>query len=95
MDWEGSHHDSEGGQRPVALSAGEVSSDSISLCCGVPYRGAHLAEVLLSPKEAKATPLLPTEPGWLTKRDAYFVVLGFFFFRLIGYLAEGAALALT
>lgn len=69
--------------------------DSISLYSGVPYRGAHLAEVLLSPKEAKGTPLLPVESGWLTKRDAFFVVLGMFFFRLIALLAEGVAVALT
>ena len=74
---------------------GEKLPDSISLFAGVPYSGAHLAEVLLSPKEAKATPLFPIEPGWLTKRDAFFVVLGFFFFRLIAILAEGAALALN
>jgi hypothetical protein len=69
--------------------------DSISLYSGVPYSGAHLAEVLLSPKDAKGTPLLPTETGWLTKRDAFFVVLGFFFFRLISFLAEQVGLALT
>ena len=73
---------------------GKTLPDSISLYCGVPYRGAHLAEVLLSPKEAKGIPLLPTEPGWLTKRDAFFVVLGMFFFRLISLLSEAVAVAL-
>ena len=37
----------------------EKLPDSISLYSGVPYSGAHLAEVLLNPKEAKATPLFP------------------------------------
>ncbi len=69
--------------------------DSISLYCGVPYSGAHLAEVLLSPKDAKATPLLPASSGWLSKRDAFFVVLGVFFYKLIGSLAEAAAIALS
>lgn len=69
--------------------------DSISLYSGVPYSGAHLAEVLLSPKDAKATPLLPASSGWLSKRDAIFVVLGIFFYKLIGLLAEAAAVALS
>jgi hypothetical protein len=69
--------------------------DSISLYSGVPYSGAHLAEVLLSPKDAKATPLLPAPSGWLSRRDAFFVVLGIFFYKLIGLLAEAAALALS
>ena len=69
--------------------------DSISLFCGVPYSGAHLAEVLLSPKDAKATPLLPASSGWLSKRDAFFVVLGVFSYKLIGLLAEAAAIALS
>ena len=68
--------------------------DSISLYSGVPYSGAHLAEVLLSPKDAKGIPLLPAESGWLTKRDAFFVVLGMFCFRLIWLLAEAVAGAL-
>ena len=74
---------------------GRKLPDSISLYSGVPYSGAHLAEVLLSPKDAKATPLLPAADGWISKRDAFFVVLGFFFFRLISILAEGVGVALT
>ena len=69
--------------------------DSISLYCGVPYRGVHLAEVLLSPKEAKGTPFLADHRGWLNKRDAFNIVLGMFFFQLISLLAEGVAQALT
>lgn len=62
---------------------GDRLPDSISLYSGVPHSGAHLAEVLLSPKDAKGTPLLPAASGWISKRDAFFVALGFFFFRLI------------
>ena len=64
--------------------------DSISLYSGVSYRGAHLAEVLLNPKDAKASPILPTA-GWISKRDAFFLVLGFFFFSLVRFLAEETA----
>jgi hypothetical protein len=46
--------------------------NSISLYSGVSYRGAHLAEVLLNPKDAKASPILPTT-GWISKRDAFFL----------------------
>ncbi len=67
--------------------------DSISLYSGVSYRGAHLAEVLLNPKNASASPILPTT-GWISKRDAFFVALGFFIFSLIRFLAEETALAL-
>ena len=74
---------------------GKSLPDSIALYSGVPYSGAHLAEVLLSPRNAKATPLLPAPSGWLSKRDAIFIVLGIFFYKLIGLLAEGAALALS
>ncbi len=74
---------------------GKNLPDSISLYSGVPYSGAHLAEVLLSPKDAKAIPLLPAASGWISKRDAFFVALGFFFFRLIAILAEGVGVALT
>ena len=67
--------------------------DSITLHSGVSYRGAHLAEVLLNPKDAKASPILPTS-GWISKRDAFFLVLGFFIFNLITHLAEETAIAL-
>ena len=68
--------------------------DSISLYSGVSYRGAHLAEVLLNPKEAKASPLLPAAAGWISKRDAFFLVLGIFIFNVITFLAEETAIAL-
>ena len=74
---------------------GSKLPDSISLYCGAPYSGAHLAEVLLSPKDAKATPLRPAEPGWLTKRDAGWFLFGMFAFRLILFLAEQTALTLS
>ena len=67
--------------------------DSMSFHSGVPYRGAHLAEVLLNPKNASASPILPTT-GWISKRDAFFVAMGFFIFSLIRFLAEETALAL-
>ena len=72
---------------------GRKLPDSISLYSGVPYRGAHLAEVLLNPKDAKALPILPTT-GWIFRRDTFFLVLGFFFFSLVRFLAEETALAL-
>ena len=68
--------------------------DSMTFFTGIPYRGAHAAEVLLSPKEAKGTPFLANQTGWLNKRDAFFIVLGMVFFRLIVALAEGFAQAL-
>ena len=67
--------------------------DSISLFSGVTYRGRHLAEVLLNPKVAKASPILPTS-GWISKRDAFFLVLGFFLFHVIASLGEATAVAL-
>ena len=67
--------------------------DSITLHSGVSYRGAHLAEVLLNPKDAKASPILPTT-GWVSKRDVFFLVLGVFIFNLITHLAEATAIAL-
>ena len=72
---------------------GRALADSMTLISGVPYRGAHLAEVLLSPKDAKASLSLPTT-GWISIRDAFFLVLGFFMFSLVRFLAEETALAL-
>jgi hypothetical protein len=74
------------------LEGGDLP-DSVMLYSGVSYRGAHLAEVLLNPKNAKASPILPTT-GWISKRDAFFLVLGFFFFSLVRFLAEETALVL-
>jgi hypothetical protein len=54
-----------------------------------------MAEVLLSPKEAKGAPLLPEQRGWLGKRDAFFIVLGMVFLRVITSLADAVAVALT
>jgi hypothetical protein len=67
--------------------------ESFTFYSGVPYSGAHLAEVLLNPKDAKASPILPTN-GWISKRDAFFLALGVFIFNVITHLAEEAALAL-
>ena len=73
---------------------GKDLPDSISLYSGVSYRGAHLAEVLLNPKDAKASPILPTA-GWISKRDAFFLLLGMFVFGLIFFLSEHTAVALS
>jgi hypothetical protein len=69
--------------------------DSMSLYTGAPYRGEHLAEVLLNPKGLKATPLLPDPSGWLSKRDAFFVVLGMYSISLISTITEAIALVLN
>jgi len=74
--------------------SGRNLPDSIALYSGVPYHGAHLAEVLLSPKGAKGRPLLPDQGGGLNKRDAFFIVLGMFALQLIRALAETAAYAM-
>jgi hypothetical protein len=74
---------------------GDSLPDSISLYSGVTYRGAHLAEVLLNPKDAKASPAPLSDSGWISKRDAFFLAIGFFVFNLIAFLAEEAAIALS
>lgn len=74
--------------------AGDQLPDSIALYSGVPYHGAHLAEVLLNPKGARGRPLLPVHEGWISKRDAMFLVLGMVAFRLIVVLADTAAMAM-
>jgi hypothetical protein len=68
--------------------------DEISLHTGAPYHGAHMAEVLLSPKVAKAVPLLSNGSRWIGRRDAFFLVFGMFSFWLIATLAEQSAHAL-
>ena len=73
---------------------GKRLPDSISLYSGVPHSGAHLAEVLLSPKDAKGTPL-PTMRGWISKRDACFMGLGIFCVRLIALLAEAVVISIS
>jgi hypothetical protein len=78
----------------VHFLTGKDLPDSISLYSGLPYRGAHLAEVLLNPKGAKATSLLPNATGWLSRRDAFILLFGMFTFWLIHRLAEATALAL-
>ena len=68
--------------------------DEISLHTGVPYQGAHMAEVLLSPKVAPGVPLLTNGKRWIGKRDGFFLVFGMFSFWLIATLAEQTAHAL-
>lgn len=67
--------------------------DSMIFHSGVPYSGAHSAEVLLNPKDAKAS-LVPPSNSWISKREAFFLVLGYFIFNVIRLLAEESALAL-
>ena len=74
---------------------GKKLPDSIDLYSGVPYAGAHLAEVFLNPKHAKASPSLPTTSGWVSTRDAFFLMLGMFVFGLIFFLSEHTAIALS
>jgi len=74
---------------------GEKLPDSISLYTGKSQTGEHLAEVLLRPESAKGVPLETTIPSRSFARDVLLVVLGFFFCKLIEFLAEEAALALT
>ena len=68
--------------------------DEISLYTGAPYHGAHMAEVLLSPKVAQGIPLLSNGARWIGKRDAFFLMFGMFSFWLIATLAEQTAHAL-
>jgi len=70
---------------------GEQLPTAITFYTGVSYRGAHLAEVLMSPKSANRKPLLPEHSGWLSKRDALFMGFGIFAWRLIIALAETTA----
>ena len=73
---------------------GRALPESFTFYSGVPYSGAHLAEVLLNPEDAKASPILPTS-GWISKRDAFFLLLGMFVFGLIFFLSEHTAVALS
>ena len=72
---------------------GKDLPDSISFYSGVPYTGAHVAEVLLNPRCAFGIPLVATST--LRMRDVCFMGLGMFFLGLIMTLAEAAATALT
>lgn len=67
--------------------------DSLTFHSGVAYRGEHLAEVLLNPKNAKASQISPAN-SWISKREAFYLVLGYFLFNLVRFLAEESALAL-
>ncbi len=69
--------------------SGDRLPDSISLYSGVPHAGAHVADVLLNPVKAPGVLLGSITTAWLSKRDAFFLALGMFFFRLIVLLADG------
>ncbi len=73
---------------------GKNLPDSISLYSGVPYEGAHLAEVLLNPKKVKASLVLATS-GWISRRDIFYLVLGMFLWQVIALLAEATVSALA
>jgi len=74
---------------------GKRLPDSIDVSTGTPYAGAHLCEVLLSPKKAKAIPLR-AEPAWsLSMRDGCFLMLGMIAFGVILSLAEAFVQALV
>ncbi len=70
----------------------QLSGDSLPelfmFYTGTPLTGAHLAEVLMNPRKAAGVPLVPSISGWLTKRDAFYIVLGMIAFRLIMLLAD-------
>lgn len=68
--------------------SGNALPDSIGLYSGTSLTGAHVADVLLNPRKATGVPLIPSSPGWLTKRDAFFIVLGMMAFRLIVLLSD-------
>jgi hypothetical protein len=54
----------------------------------VPCRGAHVAEVLLSPKDARATLFLANQRGWRNKWNALFFLFGVLLVGLIVALAQ-------
>lgn len=79
----------------VQYISGDRLPDSISLYTGTPYTGEHLAEVLLRPESAKGVPLEATPPSRSFTREVLLVVFGFFLCRLVEFLAEEAAFALS
>ena len=74
---------------------GRTLPDSMTFYTGIPYSGAHLAEVLLNPKDAVGSPLLANPKEMLHKRDAFVLLLGLFAYHLIRALAESVAYGMT
>lgn len=62
--------------------------ESFSISSDSPSRGEHKTDVYLSPKDSQNSPLI------LSKRDVFYLVLGFFCFELVTALAQGVAIAL-
>ena len=62
---------------------GRSLPDIVPIYPGIPYRGVHTAEVLLSPKEAKAAHYQANQRGWLKRWEAFLIMLGVLFFGLI------------
>ena len=74
---------------------GDKLPESMTLHTGVPYSGAHLAEVLLSPRKAKAIPL-STAPTWRPSlQNGIYLVMGMVFFGVIRALIEASVQSLT
>ena len=82
----------DGQSRPLR---GKNLPESMLLFADAPQSGARPAEALLNPKSAKPVPLEPYSREWSFPRDALMLVLGFFLCRLIEFLAEEAAFALS
>ena len=77
------------------LLQGDDLPETFVLKTGTLYSGAHAADVLLSPKRAFGLPVLPHTKHVVTKRDAFFLLLGIFAFHLLRTLAESAAYSMT
>ena len=73
---------------------GSKLPDSMTFHSGAAYRGAHLGEIMLNAENVKASLALPTD-GWVSKRDAFFLLVGMFVFGLIFFLSEHTAIALS
>ena len=74
---------------------GDKLPESITLHTGIPYSGAHLAEVLLSPRKAKAIPL-QTAPTWRPSwQNVVYLVTGMIFFGVIQTLIKAIVVSLT
>ena len=82
---------SEGGETQTITIRGPKGHknrrESLSISSDSPSRGEHKTDVYLSPKDTQNSPLI------ISKRDVFYIVLGFFFFELITALAQGVAIA--
>ena len=75
--------------------SGDKLPESITLHTGHAYRGAHLAEVLLNPKKAKAIPL-SAAPTWSpSPQNVLYLVAGMVFYGVIRALIEASIQSLV